>query len=64
MGIGVEEVEVPAVQENASSIDSIVNEEDSNDILGGEMEQEELDNLQDVVREDEGHLVPGGIDMD
>ena len=30
MGIGVEEVEVPAVQENASSIDSIVNEDDSN----------------------------------
>lgn len=64
MGIGVEEVVVPAVQEHASSIDSIVNEEDSNDILGGDMEQEELDHLQDVVREDEGHLVPGGIDMD
>ena len=41
-----------------------MNEEDSNDILGGDMEQEELSHLQDVVREDEGHLVPGGIDMD
>ena len=64
MGIGVEEVEVPAVQENSSFTDSIVNEEEHNDILGGEMEQEELDNIQDVVREDEGHLVSGGIDMD
>ena len=49
MGIRVEEVVVPPVQEHASSIDSIVNEEDSNDILGGEMEQEELEDLQDVV---------------
>ena len=35
MGIWVEEVEVPEAQENASSIDSIVNKEGSNDILGG-----------------------------
>ena len=64
MGIAVEEIEVPEECENAYSIDSIMNEEENNDILGGEGAEEELDELQDVVRGEEGDLVPGGVDMD
>ena len=41
-----------------------MNEEENNDILEGEGAEEELDGLQDVVRGEEGDLVPGGVDMD
>ena len=44
-----------------------MNNKDINDILGGEMEQEELDVSQDSVwweKMKQGYLVPGGIDMD
>ena len=38
--------------------------EESNNFLGGEGEQEELDTCQDVVEADEEALVPGGLDID
>ena len=63
MGITDEEADLPEERETHESIDAIVNEE-NNDFLGGEGENEELDDLQDVIEEDECALVPGGFDIE
>ena len=65
MGIGTHDVAVPDDQLTAEAIDGISNdEEENNDLLGGEGDNEELDESQDVIQsnEDEECLVPGGID--
>lgn len=50
---------------NAENIDAIVEEEEgNNDLLGGEGEHEELDDLQDIADHEGGNLVPGGIEQE
>ena len=64
IGMNVDEVTilVPEEQMNADIIDAVVNEEEEdNDLLGGEGENRELDDSQDVA-DNEGDLVPGGIE--
>ena len=63
MGITAAEADLPEERETPEAIDAIVNEE-NNDFLGGEGENEELDDLQDVIEEDQGALVPGGLDIE
>ena len=48
-GDGDDDIIVPKEHENADIIDSIVDEKENNDFLGGEGGNEELDHLQDVI---------------
>ena len=61
MGITAAEADLQEERETPEAIDAIVNENNI-DFLGGEWDNEELDDLQDVIEEDQGALVPGGLD--
>lgn len=63
MGISSGEVEHPETRESPEENDAIVDKENNNDFLGGGGEHEDLDEYQDVVEEDQGSLVPGGLDI-
>ena len=63
MGITAAEADLPEERETHEAIDAIVNEE-NNDFLGGEGENEELYDLQDVIEEDRGALVLGGLNIE
>ena len=63
MGKNAAEADLTEERETPEAIDAIVNEE-KNYFLGGEGENEELDDLQDFIEEYQGALEPDGLDIE